>query len=125
MARSPAQRLGLAQGLYFVATGVWPLVSMRTFERVTGPKTDDWLVRTVGVVVAVVGAALLAGARRRRPSPEQAVLALGSSLGLAAVEAVEVGRGRISRIYLADAVGEVGLALAWLAALRVPRPRFR
>ena len=31
--------LGL-QGLYYLATGVWPLVSLDTFMQVTGPKTE-------------------------------------------------------------------------------------
>ncbi|HXH83606.1 MAG TPA: hypothetical protein VNN07_11870, partial [Candidatus Tectomicrobia bacterium] len=106
--------LGAGQGAYFLATGVWPLVSLRTFERVTGPKVDDWLVRTVGVVVAAVGATLLVGARRRRPSPEQVTLAVGSALGLGAIDVVYAARGRISRIYLADAVVEAALVAAWL-----------
>ena len=28
------------QGLYCLITGVWPLVSIDTFQAVTGPKTD-------------------------------------------------------------------------------------
>ena len=34
-----------AQGALYVVTGVWPLLHMASFEAVTGPKTDDWLVR--------------------------------------------------------------------------------
>jgi len=41
--------------VYFLLTGIWPLLSMRTFEAVTGPKVDRWLVKTVGVLVAVIG----------------------------------------------------------------------
>lgn len=52
--------LALGQGPYYFATGVWPLVSMRTFEAVPGPKTDRWLVKTVGVLDAAVEAALIA-----------------------------------------------------------------
>src|SRR4051794_17610666 len=46
------------QGLYYLVTGVWPLVSIETFQTVTGWKTDHlvtgresdhWLVMTVGV----------------------------------------------------------------------------
>jgi hypothetical protein len=35
-------KVGIAslQGTYFLATGIWPLVSRRTFERVTGPKVQ-------------------------------------------------------------------------------------
>jgi hypothetical protein len=58
--------VALIQGTYFFMTGVWPLVSIDTFQRVTGPKVDLWLVNTVGVLVAVIGAALiLAGVRGR------------------------------------------------------------
>jgi hypothetical protein len=40
------QAASLAQGAYHLVTGVWPLVSMRTFASVTGPKVDKWLVKT-------------------------------------------------------------------------------
>ena len=40
------------------------------FERATGPKTEWWLVQTVGVLVTVVGAVLLWGARSERVTPE-------------------------------------------------------
>ena len=48
-------KLPVAQGVYFLLTGIWPLLSMRTFEAVTGPKVDRRLVKTVGVLVAVIG----------------------------------------------------------------------
>src|SRR5436305_6669143 len=70
------------QGLYYLATGVWPLVSMDTFLMVTGPKTDLWLVDTVGVLVGVIGLVLLLAAARRHATAEVVVLALGSALAL-------------------------------------------
>jgi hypothetical protein len=110
--------LCLAQGLYFAATGIWPLVSIRTFEAVTGPKVDDWLVKTVGVQVAVVGAVLILAGVRGVVPPEVPALAVGSATGLAAIDLWYVGRRVIARIYLLDAVAEailVGLwAFAWL-----------
>ena len=75
MTRSARRRLAIGQGLYFAATGVWPLVHMRSFERVTGPKTDTWLVRTVGVLVTVIGGVLAASGLRRRVTAETAALA--------------------------------------------------
>jgi hypothetical protein len=95
-----------AQGVFYLATGIWPLVSMSTFELVTGPKTDDWLVQTVGVLAAVIGLSLLSGAARARPSRESLVLAVCAALGFAAVDVVFVLDGRIRPIYLADAVVE-------------------
>ena len=41
-------RVLLAQGGYYVATGVAPFISRRLFEAITGPKSDWWLVQTVG-----------------------------------------------------------------------------
>ena len=114
------------QGLYYFATGVWPLVSIETFQLVTGPKTDHvltgregdhWLVMTVGVLVSAIGLALLTAAWRRATSPEGIVLALGSALGLTAIDVIYVYRGVIGPIYLTDAAAEVLLILAWLVIL--------
>ena len=53
-------RRGLAglQAAYYVGTGLWSLVHRRSFERVTGPKREYWLVRTVGALAVAIGAAL-------------------------------------------------------------------
>jgi hypothetical protein len=115
---------GLASGqaALYVATGVWPLVHMPSFEAVTGPKRERWLVRTVGVLVAVVGVALGAGAARRRLSPELRLLGGASAAGLAGVDLWYAGvRRRISPVYLADAVVELGLAAGWAACALVGR----
>jgi hypothetical protein len=103
-----------AQGAYYLATGIWPILHMRSFERVTGPKTDRWLVCTVGVLVSVIGGTLLAAARRDRETREIELLATGSAIGLAAVETVTALRGRIAPIYLADAALQGVLAAARL-----------
>jgi hypothetical protein len=107
----------LLQGGYFVLTGVWPLINMASFEAVTGPKTDDWLVHTVGVLVIVIGLALVAGSLKSELPAPVVVLAIGSSAGLAAVEFFYVLRGVIWPIYMLDAVGELGLIGLWAAAL--------
>jgi len=112
--------LALGQGLYYFVSGIWPLFSMRTFEMVTGPKADKWLVKTVGVLVSVIGAVLmLAGRRRRvepgRVEPETVLLAAGSALGLGGIDTVYAAKGRISKIYLLDAVLEVVLVASWVA----------
>lgn len=104
------------QGVYYVLTGIWPLVSMSTFESVTGPKTDDWLVHTVGVLAAVIGATLLSGARR--PSRVVVTLAVLSALAFAAIDLVYALAGVISSIYLADAAVELVLATGVLASRR-------
>jgi hypothetical protein len=117
---SGASFLALGQGLYFVLTGLWPIVHLRSFEMVTGPKTDDWLVKTVGMLVTVIGITLVVASVRGRLNGEIALVAMGSAAVLGAVDVIYVGRGRISRIYLADAVVEALLVGSWMLALFVP-----
>jgi hypothetical protein len=104
--------LAALQACYYVATGVWPFAHRRSFEYVTGPKVDFWLVRTVGVLVTAIGVGLALGARRRL-SPELEATAVLAAAGLAAIDVAEVARGRISRIYLADAFVEALLIASW------------
>jgi hypothetical protein len=110
--------LGLAagQGLYYVVTGIWPLISMRTFELVTGPKTDHWLVKTVGLLAAGFGGVLLRDARRGQVDPG---LGLAAALAFGASSLWYGGTGQVRRVYLADGVAEAVLVGAWLAAGRL------
>jgi len=112
------QRLALAQGAFYFTTGVWPLLHLTSFLAVTGPKTDLWLVQTVGALLAVFGAALVLAARRDRLTPEWRLLAAAFALVLATVDIVFVARGTISPIYLADAAIEIPLAIAWAVISR-------
>ena len=105
--------LCLVQGIYYTVTGVWPLVHMRSFLAVTGPKADLWLVKTVGVLVAVIGIVIgMAGWRGRVPE-EVALLAVGSAAGLMAIDVVYVLKRVIPPIYLADAAAEAVLIVGW------------
>lgn len=119
-------------GLYYLITGVWPLVSIDTFQAVTGPKTDHlvtgreadhWLVNTVAALVIAIALGLLAAAWGNRPSPEVALLGIGSAVGLAAIDCVYVARQVIDPLYLADAAAEAVLSLAWLGLAATGRLR--
>jgi hypothetical protein len=101
----------------YILTGVWPLLHMPSFEAVTGPKTDDWLVHTVGLLLAVVGAVLLAASRRREIDRLFVGLAIGAALALAGIELVYVVNETISRIYLLDTAIELTFAALFGAGL--------
>jgi hypothetical protein len=134
----PAVALAWLQGSYFFLTGIWPIVHLRSFLWVTGPKTDHlvtgreedhWLLMTVSVLIVSVGLTLLVSAYRRSVSAEIATLAIAASLGLTAIDVIYVARQVIWPIYLLDAVIEVILISAWLVALaaqpRLWRPAAR
>ncbi len=104
----------LVQGIYFLVTGIWPLISMRTFLAVTGPKTDLWLVKTVGLLLAGIGAVLIYAQQTASVNPPVAFLAIGAAASLTLVEIVYVVKKVISPIYLGDAFAEILLIIWWV-----------
>lgn len=108
------RHLAVAQGAFYLATGLWPLVSMRTFELASGPKVEKWLVKTMGALIAAVGGALLLQRRQTR-----AVMPLGmlAAATLGASDVVHASKGRIKRTYLLDAAAESMLLLGWAITL--------
>ena len=106
----------IVQSIFYALTGLWPLVHLDSFMAVTGPKVDSWLVKTVGVLVTVIGLVLALHARREKLQTEVALLAAGSAAGLAVIDLNYSLRGRISKIYLLDALAEGIFVLLWLKA---------
>lgn len=112
----------LLQSIYYIITGIWPLVHIESFIWVTGPKYDIWLVKTVGILILATGLVLLSAARNKRISLEILLLATGNALGLTAIDIYYAGIDRISNIYLLDALAEVVLIIAWLFAWFTGKP---
>lgn len=113
----------MIQGAFYVATGLWPIVSPRSFEAATGPKLERWLAQTTGALIAAVGASLIVAAQEPGARRTRSVLAGLAALALGAADVYFVARRRISKIYLADAAIEavfVGRAFAELSG----RPRW-
>jgi hypothetical protein len=113
-----ARRLAIAQGAYWGATGIWPIVHLGSFELVTGPKASGWLVKTVGLLIGAVGATLLLAGARGRVTEEIAFLGATSAATLGGAGGWYAARGRIRRIYLADAVLEAATVAGWAVAWR-------
>lgn len=127
-------RLGIAicwvQGLYFLATGLWPLLDIRSFQAVTGKKTDHlvtgneadhWLVNCVAALVIANSVVLIAAAVRRRVSMDVGLLGVASAVALTAIDVIYVFRNVIPSVYLLDAVAEVLLIGCWCVHFRRQR----
>jgi hypothetical protein len=104
--------VALVQGIYFFITGIWPILHMNSFLKVTGPKTDLWLVKTVGLILTVIGAVLILAQINAEVNSSIIILAIGSALSLTVIEIVYVVKRVISPIYLGDAAIEM-LLLGW------------
>jgi hypothetical protein len=105
--------LARAQGAFNLVNGLWPLLHMRSFEAVFGPKTDRWLVRTVAGLLCVNGVSQLRASRHRKSLPDARVTGMGTAATLAAIDLAYAPSGRIRRIYLLDAAVELVWLLLW------------
>lgn len=108
---NPRLVAGLHAG-YLIASGVWPLVHRRSFEAVTGPKRDFWLVRTVGGLAAACGATLATAVVRNTRSTEVQVLAAAQAIAFSAADVYAATRK--SRVYLGDVAVQALCLPAWL-----------
>jgi hypothetical protein len=111
------RHVALAQAGFYLGTGAWPFFHRRSFEFITGRKRDFWLAQTVGVLVGAVGLGLGQAALSPGKVPrELRTVAIGGATGLMMVDLWSVTRGRISKVYLADAAAELALVIAWRSA---------
>ena len=106
--------LARLQGSFNVINGLWPLVHMRSFEAFSGAKTDKWLVRTVSGLLINIGLEQLRAASRPGSDGSARRLGIGTAATLSTIDLIYVGKGRISRIYLLDAVIEMVIVRAWV-----------
>ncbi len=113
MQRDWAERLALLQGGFDVVTGLWPILHLRSFEAVTGPKPEGWLVKTVGALITVIGGTLLFAGTRRRVGPEVRLLGAGTAAAFTAVDVIYTAKRRIPPLYLFDAATRTVLLAGW------------
>ena len=108
--------LARTHGAANLVFGLWPLVHLRSFEKVFGPKVDRWLVRTVSGLLVVNGLTQLTTSSAHDSVRQARRLGVGTAAVLAAIDLVYVPAGRISKMYLVDAAVELSWILAWRRA---------
>jgi hypothetical protein len=106
--------IAYAQAVYYILTGLWPIIDIHSFMLVTGPKTDTWLVKMVGLLAASIGIYLIRISIADRFSRDTAVLAILSALSFTAIDVVYAAiNDRISDIYLIDVIPELTFVTGW------------
>jgi len=111
----PWSMLALAQGAYYAVFGAWPLVHLRSFEKVTGPKLEEWLTKGVGACWLNVGLHLIeAGRHGGRVRRDVRALAIRMAATFAAFDFHYAGRRRrISPAYLINGFVQLGFVALW------------
>jgi hypothetical protein len=109
--------VALVQGFYFLALGLWPVVHSESFQKVTGPKTDLWLTKVVGVLTMAIGAGLIAAGIAEQVLPPVILTAMAAALGLLVLDLLYTLRRLISPVYAVDALVEAGFLAWWIIRL--------
>jgi hypothetical protein len=103
----------IAHSVYILITAIWPLINIQSFMAVTGPKTDVWLVKTVGALLIPVGLTMLSYVSRPPDNP-LFILAIGTAIAFIAIDTYYALNDTISDIYLLDAVLEFFFLVGWV-----------
>jgi hypothetical protein len=99
----------LTQSTYYLLTGIWPVIHLRSFMAVTGPKTDIWLVKMVALLTIAVGIQMLADLNTKQSSLR---LPVAAALSFLVIDTYYALKGMISKIYLGDAAVQLVFVLA-------------
>jgi hypothetical protein len=102
-------KVNLIQGIYFLVTGLWPVFNIKSFEKVSGEKTDKWLVKTLGLLIIAVAVVLIFSTESTK------MLGISSAAALAIADFYYSVTNRISKVYLIDGLIEVVIIGLWLA----------
>jgi hypothetical protein len=108
--------VALAQGLFNLIGGAWPIVSLGSFEFVYGKKHDIFLQKTVGGLLFSIGCVQLAAAESEEQIPTVRRLGIATALTLLAIDLVYIPRREMRWTYWQDALCEIGWIAAWLRA---------
>jgi hypothetical protein len=108
------QYILVVQGIYYLATGLWGAVDIRSFMIVTGPKTDVWLIKTVSLLLSIAGITYLISAREKQLTIALKVLIPAVAGVLLFIDVYYNFKGIISNVYLVDGFIQFVFVLVWL-----------
>jgi hypothetical protein len=107
----------IVQSSYIMITAVWPIVDIESFIMVTGPKTDIWLVKTVGALLIPVALCLAVFLLPGTEPTAALVLGAGTAISFITVDFYYALNDVISDIYMADGVLQIAFLVAWIAVI--------
>ena len=102
-------RIFLIQAVYYFITGLWPVVDIASFMKVTGPKTDIWLVKMVGLLTIAIAVTLFSAYKKSGNTIK--ILSISSALAYLTIDLYYYFNGIISPVYLGDAAIEALIVL--------------
>lgn len=104
----------LAQGVYYVLTGLWPIVHFPSFARVVAIHIIPFQAHAFSALIVVIGASLIEAARRGPPGSYPTLLGAAVAGAIALVELIWLPRLAAAGGLWLDFVVEVALVTALL-----------
>ena len=100
--------IAVVQGAYYILVGLWPILDITSFEGVAGKKTDNWLVKTTGLILAVIGFVLVSS-----PDDTYRLLGMLIAAAIAVADLYYAVKGSVPLIYIGDAVIQIIFFAIW------------
>lgn len=111
----------LAQGVYYVLTGLWPLLHFDSFARFVALDVIPFQAQSFAAVIIVIGASLIEAARREPPGPYPTMLGAAVAGAIAIVSLFWLPRTGVASGLWIDFAVEVAIAAALI--LLYPRAK--
>lgn len=107
------ETLIVLQTAYYLATGIWPVIHIKSFEKITGEKTDKWLVKMVGLLsVAVAITIFLANS-----ADDVKLLGILAAAAFVAIDFYYAVQRIVAPIYFVDGLIQVAFMAGWLLVI--------
>jgi hypothetical protein len=101
------------QGIYILLTAVWPLIDMESFLKISGPKTDIWLVKTVAVLLIPIAILFISTIFFSSHPLPVLLVGIATSAGLASIELYYTANHTIKWVYAVDGILQICFFLLW------------
>jgi len=112
--KTQKKRLSLIlQSLYYLFTGLWPLLHMLSFSAESGPKANEWLLKTEIMLIVCIIAAFMIDLYTRRYTTSIVFLAISSSIGFLYIDLWHTLFHGMTGIYLIDSATHLVLMTVW------------
>jgi hypothetical protein len=99
---------------YYLVTGIWPIVDINSFMAVTGPKTDIWLVKMVGLLTVSISIQMFADLRGGVANFR---LPITAAISYLIIDCYYALNDTISDIYLADGLLQAAFLIVLIFGL--------
>lgn len=106
------ETIAISQAIYYFLTGAWSLLHIESLMAITG--RDIWLIKTIGILIIVIGVSLFVAVLNLELSKPIFVLGIGSATSFACIDFYYVARRIISKVYLLDAFAQGIIIILWL-----------